>query len=286
MSRLLLSLAMIALTLPLGAQSGRVIYNQSTRLDFNFPSGSPMAGMMGGPGGNRVPRSITRTMILTYTADGALFVAAPQVEGSDGNMAMRVQRDGMVAGGAAGREMVVLGGGGGAAMVDRMPPGAIAAFAGSARGGSQDAVVGAFTDLTDGSYVEVREFLGRNFRIQSDPPSYPWRLTGEQAVFLGYPVFQAVAQQDSTTLEAWFTPDIPVSGGPAQYGGLPGMILTLAVDSNRVTYSATAIDTIGPVGKVSAPTDGSKVSRAEYDKIVAEKTAEQQRSRRNTGRGN
>ncbi len=284
MSRLLLSFAMIALTLPLGAQSGRIIYNQSTRLDFNFPSGSPMAGMMGGPGGNRIPRSITRTMIMTYTADGALFVAAPQVEGSEAAaMTMRV-REGM-AGGSAGREMVVLGGAPGSPMTGAMAAG-FAAFAGGGRGGSQDAVVGAFTDLTDGSYVEVREFLGRNFRIQSDPPSYPWRLTGEQAVFLGYPVFQAIATQDSTTLEAWFTPDIPVSAGPAQYGGLPGMILTLAVDSNRVTYSATAIDTISPVGKVSAPSDGSKVSRSEYDKIVEEKTAELMRSRRTTGRGN
>ncbi len=276
MSRLLLSLALIALTSPLAAQSGRVIYNQSTRMDFNFPGGGPMGGM-----GNRQPRSMTRTMILTYTTDGALFLAAPQTQPEGPNpgamRAIPVDRMGgsaVVVGGAGGREMVMMG------------DAAMAGFAGGfGRSGSQDAVVGAYTDLSDGSYVEVREFLGRTFRIQSDPPSYPWRLTGEQAVFLGYPVFQAIAKQDSTTLEAWFTPDIPVSAGPAQYGGLPGLILTLAVDSNRVTYAATAIDTVSAVGKVSAPTDGSKVSRAEYDKIVAEKTAETQRSRR-TGRGN
>jgi GLPGLI family protein len=154
-----------------------------------------------------------------------------------------------------------------------------------ARGGDQDAVVSAYTSLTDGSYVEVREFLGRNFRIQSDPPSFAWRLTGEQASFLGYPVFQAVAEHEGTSLEAWFTPDIPVSAGPAQYGGLPGLILTLAVDSSRVTYTATAIDTVSAVGKVAPPTDGSKVSREEYNKIVAEKTAEAARARRG-GRGN
>jgi len=146
--------------------------------------------------------------------------------------------------------------------------------------GAGDVVGGAFTDLGDGSYVEVREFLGRTFRISEDRPTFAWRLTGEEAKFLGYPVYQAIAKQDSTTIEAWFTPSIPVSAGPAQYGGLPGLILTLAVDSNRVVYSATAVDTTTPVEKIKAPSDGSKVTRAEYDKIVADKQAEMMKARR------
>src|SRR5690606_5914957 len=151
-------------------------------------------------------------------------------------------------------------------------------------GRGQDAVAGAYTDLSDGSYVEVREFLGRTFRIPTDRPSLPWTLTGEQATFMGYPVFQAMAQQDSTSIEAWFTPEIPIPAGPAQYGGLPGLILTLTVDSNRVTYTATAIDTTTAIEALKRPSDGSQVTREEYDKIVEEKMAELARQRR--GRGN
>ena len=150
--------------------------------------------------------------------------------------------------------------------------------------GRMDAVAGAWTNLADGSYIEVREFLGRTFRIPEERPKFSWKLTGQQATFLGHPVFQAIAQQDSTSLEAWFTPDFPVPAGPAQYGGLPGLILTLAVDSNRIVYTATAIDTTTAVGQIKAPSDGSKVTREEYDKIVKEKMAEIAKQRR--GRGN
>jgi GLPGLI family protein len=61
---------------------------------------------------------------------------------------------------------------------------------------------------------------------------------------------------------------------------LPGLILTLTVDSNRVVYTATAVDTTTPVAKIAAPSEGNKVTRAEYDKIVAEKQAEMAKSRR------
>jgi GLPGLI family protein len=147
-------------------------------------------------------------------------------------------------------------------------------------GGAADAVAGAYTNLGDESYVEVREFLGRTFRIPGERPAIAWKLTGEAASFLGYPVYQAIATQDSTTIEAWFTPEIPVPAGPAQYGGLPGLILTLAVDSNRVVYTAKAVDLTTAVESIKAPSEGSKVTRAEYDKIVAEKQEELSRSRR------
>ena len=174
------------------------------------------------------------------------------------------------------QEGVLRGGAGGG------PPGSPVGRALFARGGGpggQQGLVGAYTDLSDGSLVEVRELLGRTFRIPEPRPSFAWKMTGEQAVFLGYPVFQATAQHDSTFIEAWFTPEIPIPAGPAQYGGLPGLILTLTVDSNRVTYNATAIDTAAVIGELKAPSEGNEVTRAEYDRIVEEKMAELSRSR-------
>lgn len=247
-------------------QSGVVRYTQANRIDITLPPNMPrnpefMANM---------PRASTRPMELKYTASAALF--APSTDG-----AANARPAGEVA-------VMRMGGPGGpdGVMVREISPemiqmGRAMGFVG---GGAGDGVAGAFTQLEDGSYVEVREFLGRTFRIPTDRPAFPWRLTGEAASFLGYPVYQAIAQVDSTKIEAWFTPAIPVSAGPAQYGGLPGLILTLAVDSNRVVYTATAIDTTARVGDIKAPSDGSKVTRAEYDKIVAEKRDEMMRARR------
>ena len=279
-SRLLPVLALLAgLPLTATAQSGTVRYDQSTRLDIKLPPGMPMP--------DRLPKAMTTPMQLTFTPAAALFAAAPRNVDAAGGVVVGdvVMAKAAVAagggvfverGGGSGRAVVAMDGGGGSMMF--MSGGPMGA------GGRMDAVAGAYTDLSDGSFIEVREFLGRTFRIPEERPKYSWKLTGEQATFLGHPVFRATAQQDSTSLEAWFTPDIPVSAGPAQYGGLPGLILTLAVDSNRIVYTATAIDTITAVGQIKAPSDGSKVTRGEYEKIVKEKMDELAKSRR--GRGN
>lgn len=249
------------------AQSGTVRYDQSTRLDFKLPPNSPFA--------DRLPKSAVKAMQLTFSPKATLYAEAPQGDDAQG--------------GARAGEVRFSGGGGGGhdVIVTRSMEGgsAVMAMGGFGMGGSgaQDAIAGAFTNLDDGSYVEVREFLGRTFRIPTDRPTFAWKLTGEQAMYMGHHVLQAKAHPDSTSLEAWFTPDIPVSAGPAQYGGLPGLILTLTVDSNRITYTATAIDTTTPIPTIKAPSDGSKVTRAEFDRIVKEKTAEIEKSRRGRG---
>jgi hypothetical protein len=265
-------LALVAvLPLAVSGQSGTVRYDQSTRIDLKLPpeiARNPqfMANM---------PKASVQPMQLRFTPQAALFGQAPAATDQ-------------VDGGGRGDAVLVTRGGGGDVMVTReIEMGAMMRMGGGffmGGAGAGDAVAGAYTDLVEGDYVEVREFLGRTFRIPEARPTMAWKLTGEAAKFLGYPVYQAIATQDSTTIEAWFTPEIPVSAGPAQYGGLPGLILTLAVDSNRVVYTATVVDLKTPVEKISAPTDGNKVSRAEYDKIVADKQAEMAKSRR--GRGN
>jgi hypothetical protein len=276
----MLVLALTAgVSLPATAQSGTVRYDQSTRLDFKLPPNSPMAG--------RLPKAITKAMQLTFTPAAALFAEAPANASADAGG--REAKMAVEAGGAAGRTVFISRDGGGMAagkMAMASGDGVMFFSAGGpmGSGGRMDAVAGAYTDLAQGSYIEVREFLVRTFRIPEERPTFGWKLTGQQATFLGHPVFQATAQQDSTSLEAWFTPDIPISAGPAQYGGLPGLILTLAVDSNRIVYTATAIDTTAAVAEIKAPSDGSKVTREEYEKIVKEKMDEIAKQRR--GRGN
>ncbi len=272
-------LALVAgLPVAASSQSGTVRYDQSTRIDLNLPPEIARNPQFM----SNIPKASVKPMQLRFTPQAALFGQATAAAGPDGD-----SKKGdvvVIGGGGDGHFVSRSGGGGGDVMVTRID-GAAMSMGGSffMGGGAGDAVSGAYTDLADGNYVEVREFLGRTFRIPEAQPAFAWKLTGEAAKFLGYAVYQAIATQDSTTIEAWFTPEIPVSAGPAQYGGLPGLILTLAVDSNRVVYTATAVDLKTAVDKISAPSDGSKVTRAEYDKIVAEKQAEMAKSRRGRG---
>ena len=106
----------------------------------------------------------------------------------------------------------------------------------------QETLLEAHVNFEDGTTAETREFMARKFLITGTVPTYEWRLSAEQSQFLGYLVQKATASQDSTVIEAWFTPDIPVSAGPGLFGGLPGMILSVSVDSGHTLYSATEIN--------------------------------------------
>jgi len=138
-----------------------------------------------------------------------------------------------------------------------------------------ETLTAAYTNDVDGTFTEILDFMGRTFLIRGERPTYEWRLVAEQSEFLGYMVQKAIATQDSTTIEAWFTPQIPVSAGPGPYGGLPGMILVVSVDSGKELYSAIEVDlaALGD-GAISAPDDGDEVSREEYEQIVEEKLEE------------
>ena len=74
-------------------------------------------------------------------------------------------------------------------------------------------------------------------------------------------------------ITAWYAPEIPVSQGPGNYWGLPGLILE--VNDGRTAILCTKI-VLNPAEKtvIKEPSKGKKVSQKEYDKIVAEKMEE------------
>jgi len=155
---------------------------------------------------------------------------------------------------------------------------------GSSSRSDQEVLLEAYVQYEDGAMAETRDFMIRKFLLTGTRPEYEWKLTGEQSEFLGYSVQKATAVQDSSVIEAWFTPEIPVSAGPGLFGGLPGMILSVSVDDGQTLYSATEVK-LDPVDAaiIKAPEDGEKVSPEEYEAIVAEKLEEIAMRRRGRG---
>jgi GLPGLI family protein len=155
---------------------------------------------------------------------------------------------------------------------------------GSSSRSDQEVLLESYVRYEDGAMAETRDFMTRKFLITGTQPGYEWKLTGEQSEFLGYAVQKATAVQDSSVIEAWFTPEIPVPAGPGPYGGLPGMILSVSVNDGQTLYSATEVK-LDPVdaAAITAPVDGDEVSPEEYEEIVAEKLEEIEMRRRGRG---
>ena len=82
---------------------------------------------------------------------------------------------------------------------------------------------------------------------------------------------------------AWYTPEIPVSNGPENYFGLPGLILEVSAGKTTLLCSKIAMN-VKDKKEIKAPTNGKVVTQKEYDDIVAKKMEEFRQMNQNQNR--
>ena len=118
------------------------------------------------------------------------------------------------------------------------------------------------------------ENQGKTFIVSREPVS--WEITDKTKVIKGYPTLKATAtihtynyrldKDQVRDVEAWFSPEIPVSFGPEGYGGLPGLILDLKVAGEH--YYVTNIKLTSSEVDIQKPTKGELLSLVDYQKII------------------
>src|SRR5690554_659619 len=177
-------------------------------------------------------------------------------------------------------------------------------------GGRFGMMMGSFTpgpqykNLKTGEMVEENEFFGKQFLVTDTIKNLDWQMSKESKQIGQYVAFKATTikkvdpndfsmarpnrnrdrknEEKENEVTAWFTPQIPVSTGPGEYAGLPGLILELNVHRTTLLCSKIVMNPKS-AEKIEAPTKGKKVSREEYTKIVKEKTDELRDNFRNSG---
>jgi GLPGLI family protein len=248
----LLTFLLFLLPAAAAGQQGAILYDRAVQYDFEIPEelAERLADYT-----DLMPSANVTSILLFFNESASLMMPAP-VEEEEVLTGMEQRAQGL----AARLKM------------------------GSTSRSDQEVLLQAYVSFEDGTVAEAYEFMGRTFLIPGTQPSYAWKISGEQSEFLGYTVQKATTLQDSTTIEAWFAPEIPVAAGPGLFGGLPGMILVVSVNDGHTVYSATEVNlTSVEDGVIKPPDEGSEVSRDEYEEIVAEKLEEleaMQRSRR------
>ena len=164
---------------------------------------------------------------------------------------------------------------------------------GMMQGGGEDY----YKNVKEGTYAVKNDLFGKLFLVKDSLPKLDWKMEAETKKIGNYTAYKATAikkvkrrnmsaifnrnqdkkQEVYTEKEvhvvAWYSPEIPVNQGPANYSGLPGLILEVSDDQTSIICSKLVMN---PKEKmvIKAPKKGKKVSQAEYDEIASKKMKE------------
>lgn len=99
-----------------------------------------------------------------------------------------------------------------------------------------------YTDLANSKSVAQKTIYEENFLVTDSIRKITWKITSETRDIAGYTCRRANAiMMDSIYVVAFYTDEIPVSGGPESFAGLPGMILGVALPHENVTWFAKMV---------------------------------------------
>ncbi|MFD1615637.1 GLPGLI family protein [Gelatiniphilus marinus] len=169
-----------------------------------------------------------------------------------------------------------------------------------------------YKNVKTNTFLQAQEFYGKKFLVKDSLMPLKWKLQTESKQIGQYTCFKATAliaksqlswysfswsqlrnnasnANETDTLEeitqvvAWYTPQLPISQGPGEYWGLPGLILEVNVNDTTILCSKIVINPEEKI-KINAPDKGQQVNKQEYKKIIVEKMQEFRNNR--TGRRN
>lgn len=97
-------------------------------------------------------------------------------------------------------------------------------------------------------------------------------------------LFSRIEKPKERTITVWYTPEIPVSQGPGNYWGLPGLILEANDGRTALLCTKIVMNTAEKI-TIEAPKKGKEITQEDYDKLRVEKAKEMSERFRSGNRG-
>lgn len=163
-----------------------------------------------------------------------------------------------------------------------------------------------YKNLSEGYFKREDNIMGKEFLIKDDLEQYNWNVTGETKQIGNYTVIKAILipkeltakekeelekqkeeelkdtkktglfsmmVEDNKETIAWFTPQIPISNGPGEFHGLPGLILE--VKDGITVILCTKVEINPEKFKINEPDSGKKITLEKFNKLQKKKSEEQ-----------
>jgi GLPGLI family protein len=245
---MLIALTSISTSIAAQMKEGKISYERKINMHRNLPD--PQMKSM-------VPEFRTDKFELIFNENASLFRSVVDDEAPDPFAN---------AGG---------GGGGGMRMSFRMPS------------------ANTYTDLAKQMQYEGREFFEKEFLIIDSLKQYKWKLSEETKTIAKQLCKKATTMvaatqvrmrvsigrggenntdttantpraPKETELVVWYAENIPVSFGPENYSGLPGVIMEIDQDNGANVMTAVEVSAKYPKKELIAPSKGEKMNRAQF----------------------
>jgi GLPGLI family protein len=129
-----------------------------------------------------------------------------------------------------------------------------------------------YTQTATGTSVAQKKIYEDTYLVKDSTRKINWKITSEIRNIAGYDCRRANALiMDSVYVVAFYTDEIPVSGGPESFSGLPGMILGVALPYEHITWFATSVlDQPVADDKLKAPIKGKPADQKKLIDILKE----------------
>ncbi|WP_459211308.1 GLPGLI family protein [Aquimarina rhabdastrellae] len=159
-----------------------------------------------------------------------------------------------------------------------------------------------YKNIDEKRYASKKEIYGKTFLVKDKLEKEDWELVNETKNIGNYTCYKAIRKESRTeltitndgepkeveeeiTITAWYTPEIPVSNGPENYWGLPGLILEVNDGSQFILCKKIVLNPKEKV-TITEPKKGKLVNGKKFEEIMRKKTqemSERYNNRRNNG---
>ena len=177
-----------------------------------------------------------------------------------------------------------------------------------------------YKNINDNQFVQDQDFYGRQFLITDTLEKLDWKIGTETKQIGKYLCIKATAVKTvdefdwrsmrgksrknktesqnksektksitedieipkTINVVAWYTPQIPISQGPGEFWGLPGLILEVNADRTTILCSKITLNPQDKI-KIKAPEKGRVISRDDYNSTVKQKMIEMREMYRGRG---
>lgn len=165
-----------------------------------------------------------------------------------------------------------------------------------------------YKNVKENLLLQSQEFYGKKFLVKDKLQAFEWKMGSESKQIGGYTCFKATASVPKTELawydfswadlrkqkaaegteadslvdmadvEAWYTLQIPVSHGPAEYWGLPGLILEVSALNTTMLCSKVVMNPKENI-EIKALKKGKEITKSEYQATIQMKMQEMRDNR-------